>query len=60
MRLTKFIEEKEPKVLEVRGPNNKNEIYNNYNSKKNLKKKKMDSGEPGLFWLPPGFVPILI
>ena len=58
MRLTKFIEEKEPKVLEVRGPNNKNEIYNNYNNKKI--KKKLDSGEPGLFWLPPGFVPILI
>ena len=59
VRLTKFIEEKEPKVLEVRGSNNKNEIYNNYNNKK-IKKKKLDSGEPRLFWLPPGFVPILI
>ena len=38
VRLTKFIEEKEPKVLEVRGSNNKNEIYNNYNNKK-IKKK---------------------
>ena len=48
MRLTKFIEEKEPKVLEVRGSNNKNEIYNNYNNKK-IKKKNWTQGSPGSF-----------